>query len=485
MYIHASHTMRIFAKHFMYTELIHPEDTIVATATAGGVSALAIIRVSGERAFDICEKVFKGKKVSAQKSHSIIYGHIIAEDEIVDEVMLSIFRAPRSFTAENSVEISCHGSQYIQRRIIQLLVKHGARLAAPGEFTLRAYLNGRLDLAQAEAVGDIIAARNRSQLDIAMKQMRGRLSGQLQELRVKLLDFISLLELELDFGEEDVEFADREALYNRVNEMIRAIAPVKDSFRYGNAIKNGIPVAIIGRPNAGKSSLLNALLNDERAIVSEIAGTTRDTIEEEIHIEGVAFRFIDTAGIRETEDRIEKIGIGKALKKIDEAGMVIYIFDYSELSLTDVISDLEMIRNRNPHAGILILANKEDRAENKSKNETEKALIQSGFNGIVFCSLKQSAETAAEQVRASLWETAQLNAAEASSAIISNERHYHCLITADEALHEVIKLMDNKSSSDLIALEMKRAVQSIGDITGLISNEEILGNIFGKFCIGK
>lgn len=485
MHIHASHSMRIFAKQSMYTELIHPEDTIVATATAGGVSALAIIRVSGERAFALCEKVFRGKKISAQKSHSIIYGHIIDEDEIVDEVMLSIFRAPKSFTSENSVEISCHGSQYIQRRIIQLLVKHGARLAAPGEFTLRAYLNGRLDLAQAEAVGDIIAAQNSSQLDIAMKQMRGGLSGQLKELRVKLLDFISLLELELDFGEEDVEFADRTALRARVNELIMAIAPVKDSFRYGNAIKNGIPVAIIGRPNAGKSSLLNALLNDERAIVSEIAGTTRDTIEEEIHIKGVSFRFIDTAGIRETDDSIEKIGIGKALKKIDEAGTVIYIFDFSELPAQEVVNDLVMIKNRNPHAGILILANKEDRAETNSKTDLEKILAQSDIQGILFCSLRQAAQKVAEEVRNSLWEKAQLNAAEASSAIISNERHYNCLLIADEALREVLQLMDNRASSDLIALEMKRAANAIGDITGLISNEEVLGNIFGKFCIGK
>ena len=469
----------------MYTKLIYPEDTIVAPATANGVSAIAVIRVSGSKAFELCEKIFTGKTLHTQKSHTIHYGHIVDGDEIIDEVMVSIFKAPKTFTAEDSVEISCHGSPYIQRRIVQVLVKQGARLAAPGEFTLRAYLNGRIDLAQAEAVGDIIASQNSSQLDIAMKQMRGGLSGHLQELRLKLLDFISLLELELDFGEEDVEFADRTQLRNRIEELLLAIKPIKESFRYGNAIKNGIPVAIVGRPNAGKSSLLNALLNDERAIVSEIAGTTRDTIEEEIHIQGVSFRFIDTAGIRQTEDTIEKIGIEKALKKIEEASMVIYIFDLSELTFEMLLKDLEMIREKNSSVSILILANKEDLAPETSKKLLKEKLEESSYSNVEFCSIKTSSEKSAEKVRTTLWNLSQLNTLEIGSTIISNERHYNCLVSADEALNSVIDLMNQKASSDILALEMKRGVQAIGDITGTISNEEVLGNIFGRFCIGK
>lgn len=469
----------------MYTKLIYPEDTIVAPATANGVSAIAVIRVSGTNAFELCEKIFTGKTLHSQKSHTIHYGHIVDGDEIIDEVMVSIFKAPKTFTAEDSVEISCHGSPYIQRRIVQILVKNGARLAAPGEFTLRAYLNGRIDLAQAEAVGDIIASQNSSQLDIAMKQMRGGLSGHLQVLRLKLLDFISLLELELDFGEEDVEFADRTQLRNRIEELLQAIKPIKESFRYGNAIKNGIPVAIVGRPNAGKSSLLNALLNDERAIVSEIAGTTRDTIEEEIHIQGVSFRFIDTAGIRQTEDTIEKIGIEKALKKIEEASMVIYIFDLSELTLEMLLKDLEMIREKNSSASILVLANKEDLAPEISKKLLKEKLEESNYLNVEFCSIKASSEKSAEKVRTTLWNLSQLNTIEIGSTIISNERHYNCLVLADEALHSVIDLMNQNASSDILALEMKRGVQAIGDITGTISNDEVLGNIFGRFCIGK
>ena len=468
----------------MHAAPVLPEDTIAAPATAGGMAALAIIRVSGSKAFEICDKVFRGKTLAGQKTHSIHYGHICDGEEVIDEVLVSIYRAPRSFTAENSVEISCHGSVYIQRRILQALVKYGARLATPGEFTMRAYLNGRIDLAQAEAIGDMIAARNRSQLDIALHQMRGGLSEHLQALRSRLLDFISLIELELDFGEEDVEFADRGQLRQQVDALMHAIRPLMDSFRYGNAIRNGIPVAIIGRPNAGKSSLLNALLNEDRAIVSEIAGTTRDTIEEEIHIRGVAFRFIDTAGIRDTEDRIEQIGIGKALKKIDEAGVLLYIFDLSELSPEQVLSDLNMMRSRNTKAPVLVIANKSD-LSHKAPDEIAKPLHNAGFEHIAFSTLRGETGSTAESIREQLWNLSHLQAAGEGDAIISNERHYQCLVQSNEALGEVLQLMDNKASSDLLALEMRRAVQAIGDITGLISNEEVLGNIFGKFCIGK
>jgi len=468
----------------MYTANIFPDDTIVAPATANGLAALGVIRVSGKNAFAIVNQVFKGKDLCKQATHTIHYGHIVDKDELIDEVLVSVFIGPKSFTAEDSIEISCHGSPYIQRQIVELLSRHGARLAEPGEFTMRAYLNGRLDLAQAEAVGDIIASENRSQLDLALKQMRGGLSNSLQILRVGLLDFISLIELELDFGEEDVEFADRSKLRTQVGDLMLAIRPLLDSFKYGNAIKNGIPVAIVGRPNAGKSSLLNALLSEERAIVSEIAGTTRDTIEEEIHIEGISFRFIDTAGIRSTEDKIEKIGIEKALQKISEAGIVLYIYDLSTISLEALKSDIEMVKSKNTKAHILALGNKLDQTPSLNTSELLSALNAEEVNQHFEISLNEVKYDVLEALRKMLWDMAQLNQ-NSSDTIVTNTRHYNCLKEAIEALEHVLVLMDQSASSDLLAFELKRAVNAIGDITGQISNDEVLGNIFGKFCIGK
>jgi tRNA modification GTPase len=349
---------------------------------------------------------------------------------------------------------------------------------------MRAYLNGRLDLAQAEAVGDIIASENRSQLDLALKQMRGGLSNSLQILRVGLLDFISLIELELDFGEEDVEFADRSKLRTQVGDLMLAIRPLLDSFKYGNAIKNGIPVAIVGRPNAGKSSLLNALLSEERAIVSEIAGTTRDTIEEEKHIEGISFRFIDTAGIRSTEDKIEKIGIEKAIQKITEASIVLYIYDLSTISLEALKSDIEMVKSKNSQAQVLVLGNKLDQTPSLNTSELLSALNAEEVNQHFEISLNEVKYDVLEALRKMLWDMAQLNQNSADT-IVTNTRHYNCLKEAIEALEHVLELMDQSASSDLLAFELKRAVNAIGDITGQISNDEVLGNIFGKFCIGK
>ena len=468
----------------MYTANIFPDDTIVAPATANGLAALGVIRVSGKNAFTIVNQVFKGKDLQKQATHTIHYGHIIDGAELIDEVLVSVFKGPKSFTAEDSIEISCHGSPYIQRQIVELLSRHGARLAEPGEFTMRAYLNGRLDLAQAEAVGDIIASENRSQLDLALKQMRGGLSNSLQILRVGLLDFISLIELELDFGEEDVEFADRSKLRAQVGELMLAIRPLLDSFKYGNAIKNGIPVAIVGRPNAGKSSLLNALLSEERAIVSEIAGTTRDTIEEEIHIEGISFRFIDTAGIRSTEDKIEKIGIEKAIQKITEASIVLYIYDLSTISLEALKFDIEMVKSKNTKAQILALGNKLDQKPSLNTSELLSALNAQEINHHFEISLNEAKFEVLHQLRKMLWDMAQLNQ-NSSDTIVTNTRHYNCLKEAIEALEHVLILMDQSASSDLLAFELKRAVYAIGDITGQISNDEVLGNIFGKFCIGK
>ena len=468
----------------MYTANIFPDDTIVAPATANGLAALGVIRVSGKNSFTIVNQVFKGKDLQKQATHTIHYGHIVDGEELIDEVLVSVFKGPKSFTAEDSIEISCHGSPYIQRQIVELLSRHGARLAEPGEFTMRAYLNGRLDLAQAEAVGDIIASENRSQLDLALKQMRGGLSNSLQILRVGLLDFISLIELELDFGEEDVEFADRSKLRAQVGDLMLAIRPLLDSFKYGNAIKNGIPVAIVGRPNAGKSSLLNSLLSEERAIVSEIAGTTRDTIEEEIHIEGISFRFIDTAGIRSTEDKIEKIGIEKAIQKITEASIVLYIYDLSTISLEALKFDIEMVKSKNTKAQILALGNKLDQKPSLNTSELLSALNAQEINHHFEISLNEAKFEVLHQLRKMLWDMAQLNQ-NSSDTIVTNTRHYNCLKEAIEALEHVLILMDQSASSDLLAFELKRAVYAIGDITGQISNDEVLGNIFGKFCIGK
>lgn len=468
----------------MYEELIQPEDTIVAIASAQGVGAIGLIRVSGDKAFDIVQKSFKGKTLADQTSHTIHYGHILDGNQILDEVMVSVFKAPRSFTTEDSVEISCHGSMYIQGEIVRLLVQNGARLAAPGEFTLRAYLNGRLDLAQAEAVGDIIASQNSSQLNLAMNQMRGGLSKKLNDLRERLLNFISLIELELDFGEEDVEFADRKELEQRINEMIAFITPMIDSFRLGNAIKNGIPVAIVGRPNAGKSSLLNALLEDDRAIVSDIAGTTRDTIEEEIHIKGISFRFIDTAGIRQTEDTIEKIGIEKAKKSIEKASLVLYIFDMSEMEGEEILEDLEMVRAHNSEARLVVIANKMDKSDAGKVKKIEE-LLNKNKTTYLTISLKTPNHEVVEPLRQRLHAEMQLGDLGGQSTVISSLRHHEYLVQSLTALRQSLDLLRSQTSGDILSFELRRAIESIGAITGTISNDEVLGNIFGKFCIGK
>lgn len=468
----------------MYEELVHPEDTIVAIASAQGIGAIGLIRVSGSDAFGIVQQVFKGKQLEQQLSHTVHYGHIVDENKVVDEVMVTIFKSPKSFTTEDSVEISCHGSMYIQSEIVRLLVQKGARLAAPGEFTLRAYLNGRIDLAQAEAVGDMIAAQNSSQLELAIHQMRGGLSRKLNELREKLLNFISLIELELDFGEEDVEFADRSELDERIREMMSFIQPMIDSFRLGNAIKNGIPVAIVGRPNAGKSSLLNALLEEDRAIVSDIAGTTRDTIEEEIHIKGISFRFIDTAGIRQTEDVIEKIGIEKAKQTIEKATLVIYIFDSSELSIEELNKDFQMLATHNAQAQILVIANKTDKLKDEQL-QTLTHFLEEKKTSYLTISLKEAQHRDTEKIRAELYDIMHLETLGASSTIISNLRHHESLKRSLESLEQSLALLRSKTSGDILSFELRRAIDAIGDITGTISNDEVLGNIFGKFCIGK
>jgi tRNA modification GTPase len=468
----------------MYTHKVHLKDCIVAIATAQGVGALGIVRLSGEGCFEICNKVFDGVDLSTQKSHSIHYGYIVDGQEKIDEVLISVFKGRKSFTAEDSIEISCHGSPYIQSKIVELLQKNGARLAEPGEFSLRAYLNGRIDLAQAEAVADMIAAQNQSQLNIAMNQMRGGLSKQLNELREKLLNFISLIELELDFGEEDVEFADRTELKQQLLNLKAFIRPMIESFQLGNAIKNGVPVAIIGKPNAGKSSLLNVLLNEDRAIVSDIAGTTRDTIEEEININNIAYRFIDTAGIRQTEDTIEKIGISKAFSSITKASAVIYIFDARNTSVEEINADIQAVFSHNPAVKLIVLGNKLDLLE-ENELETLNQFLDSLPHSHALIQLKTNLQEEVEKVKELLKALLPMEQLSSQSCIVSNQRHHSNLLSADESIDKVLELMAGGSSSDLIAFDMRRAVDAIGDITGTISNDEVLGNIFGKFCIGK
>ena len=461
----------------MYLQSIVPQDTIVAPATAPGQSAIAVIRVSGANAWEIVQMVFKGPNLLKKASHTLHYGFIVDGEQVIDEVMLTLMKGPKSFTAEDSVEISCHGSVYIQQEILRLLCSKGARLAEPGEFSLRAYLNGRIDLAQAEAVGDMIAAQNQAQLNMAFKQMRGGLSSEIQVLREQLLTFIALVELELDFGEEDVEFADRSSLLQQIASIQAHIQPLMDSFKYGNAIKQGIPVAIIGRPNAGKSSLLNLLLQEDRAIVSDIAGTTRDTIEEAIHIQGVSYRFIDTAGIRTTTDSIEQIGIEKALQKMASAEVVLYIFDVTQLSADDLAKDLQLIHERNPQAQCLVIANKADLlTETYSLPD-----YLSKRSDVIIGSTKSTELSISIQgalKRLNQWQGQ-------GNSIVYNARHFECLKTAQDALNQAKTMIDAQVSSDLLALELKTAANAIGDISGQISNDEVLGYIFGKFCIGK
>ncbi len=469
----------------MLHNFYNSDDTIAAIATAEGISAIGVIRISGKDAFAICNKIYKNKDLTQLQSHTIHYGFITEGDEVIDEVMMSIFQSPRSFTTEDSIEISAHGSPYILSRILQLLVNNGARLAQPGEFTMRAFMHGRLDLAQAEAVGDLIAAQNKVQAEVAIKQIRGGLSEDIKLLREQLLNFASLIELELDFGEEDVEFADRSQLNQLIEQILQHIDPIIQSFKYGNAIKNGIPVAIIGRPNAGKSSLLNLLLNEDRAIVSDIAGTTRDTIEEVLNIEGLPFRFIDTAGIRTTQDAIETIGIEKALKKIEEAQVVIYIFDMSNTSVEEINSDLEMIKAKNNQIHLMVLANKTDLINEAVKTNLLNTLNHIGYTDTLSIQANKAGENELVFLKSALHDSIKKGIVSEGQTILTNLRHYIALSEAREALQIVVEDLNGRLTSDMLALDIKRALNALGEVTGEISSQEILINIFGKFCIGK
>lgn len=454
------------------------QDTICALATPQGIGALGIIRVSGEKSVEIVNSIFKGKNLRAVHSHTLNYGYIVKEGEIIDEVIVSVFLAPRTFTAENLVEISCHGSSYILQEILNLLVKKGCRLALAGEFTQRAFLNGRIDLSQAEAVADLIASENKASHDLAISQMRGGFSSLLKELRIELLDLASLLELELDFSEEDVEFADRSQLLQLLNQILQEINPLIESFTYGNAIKNGVPVAIIGKPNAGKSTLLNALLNEERAIVSDIAGTTRDTIEESININGIQFRFIDTAGLRETQDAIEAIGVAKALEKANTASIILYLVDIETLSWKEVEADLNRLKRENVF--IILCLNKQDK--NIDIKNTELSKSTENKYPVIKISAKESINL--ELLKEEMYLYIEKQKA-SSQTIVNNTRHLSALLKAQESLELCKKGLQSGLSSELVAIDLRRALEALGEIIGQVSNDELLGNIFGKFCIGK
>jgi len=462
------------------------QDSIVALATPSGAGAIAVIRISGEAAISIGASVFrsvKGKDLLKQKSHTLHLGHIHDGEKILDEVLISIFKGPNSYTGENTVEISCHGSTFIQQQIIQLLLRKGCRMANAGEFTLRAFLNGKLDLSQAEAVADLISSDNEASHQIAMQQMRGGFSNEIAQLRQELLNFASLIELELDFAEEDVEFADRTQFRELINRIEFVLKRLIDSFAVGNVIKNGIPVAIVGEPNVGKSTLLNALLNEERAIVSDIAGTTRDTIEDELVIDGIGFRFIDTAGIRETQDVVESIGIKKTFEKIGQAQVVVYLIDNGQLvtdngRITEIKLEIEKIKNQFPLKPLIVIGNKVDKLD-----EAQIENLKSEILDILLISAKQN--IGVEDLKNTLLSFVNTGALRNNETIVTNTRHYDSLLKALEEIKKVNYGLQKNLSSDLMAIDIKEALYQFGLITGQVTNDELLGNIFANFCIGK
>jgi len=459
-------------------------DTIVALATASGAGAIAIIRLSGVKAIAIADSSFvsvKNKKsLSSQNTHTIHLGHIVDDKRTIDEVLVSVFKNPNSYTGEDVVEISCHGSLYIQQEIIQLFLRKGCRMANAGEFTLRAFLNGKLDLSQAEAVADLIASDNEASHQIAMQQMRGGFSSEIAKLREELMNFASLIELELDFAEEDVEFADRTQFKTLIERIGFVLKRLIDSFAVGNVIKNGIPVAIVGEPNVGKSTLLNALLNEERAIVSDIAGTTRDTIEDELVIEGIGFRFIDTAGIRETKDVVESIGIKKTFEKMEQAQVVVLLFSVEEFKTESkrLKVEIEKIKNRFPRKPLLIIANKID-----ALKDSEVKTLQSEFETVHLLSAKSG--LGIDELKEKLIGFVNTGALRNNETIVTNTRHYDSLLKAFEEIEKVKHGLESGLSGDLMAIDIRQALYHFGEITGEITSDDLLGNIFANFCIGK
>jgi len=463
-------------------------DTIIALATPNGVGAIAIIRLSGNNAIELVNKHFQSKygskNLNLVASHTIHLGNIVDNNQILDEVLVSVFKNPNSYTGENLVEINCHGSIYIQQKIIQLFIKNGARQAEGGEFTLRAFLNGKMDLSQAEAVADVIASNSEASHQIAIQQMRGGFSKDLYVLRQQLLDFASLIELELDFSEEDVEFADRTQLKKLIQELINKVKVLSDSFSMGNAFKNGIPVAIVGAPNVGKSTLLNTLLNEEKAIVSEIAGTTRDAIEDEISIKGVVFRFIDTAGIRDTQDYVENIGIKKTFENIEKAQLVLYLIDALEIQnskskIQNIKNVLKKLENDYPDKKIIPILNKTDLVKPTTVSNL-KAVVPN------LISLSAKDKTGIHKLSLQLADLMATGALSNNQTIVSNTRHFEALTNAYKALRDVSEGLTNDLSSDLLAIDIRESLRQLGSITGTFEvDRDLLGNIFQNFCVGK
>ncbi len=489
------------------------DDTIVALSTPAGEGAIGVIRLSGSEAISLVNGQFQGKDLSQQGSHTAHFGQIVDWDnKLLDEVVVTVFKGPNSYTGEDVVEVSCHGSPYIIQRLLELLTRGPARLAQPGEFTMRAFLNGKMDLSQAEGVADLIASRSASTHRIALQQMRGGVSKEIQSLRQKLLDFASLIELELDFGEEDVEFADRKELKNLVAGIRDLIAKLIQSFQLGNAIKNGVNTVIAGRPNAGKSTLLNALLQEDRAIVSDIAGTTRDTIEEVLNIQGVDFRLIDTAGIRDAADTIEAMGVERTLEKIRQSAVLVYVFDVILTQPSDVQADLEKLVTEDMQ--LLIVANKmdlnpytkfsdyfpkadgEEDERRETRDERRLALSVEGLEEPLAVSrgpytvenwvpVSAINEMNIEFLKEKLYEVALSQGLSAEGVIFTNARHVEALQRADQDLEGVLEGLSSGIPSDLVALDIRVAMQHLGEITGEVSTDDLLGNIFGRFCIGK
>ena len=460
----------------MINSLTGWDDTIVALATPPGIGAIAVIRLSGKESFKIINDLFPSKNISLQLPNTLQVGYLKQNNKILDEVVLSLFRSPKSYTGEDVIEISCHGSPFIQQQIIAACIENGARLAKPGEFTQRAFLNGKLDLAQAEAVADVIASNTEASHRAALHTMRGGFSTRLKELRERLIRFSALIELELDFSQEDVEFADRSAFYNLIAELTESTHQLINSFQLGNVIKNGVSVAIIGRPNAGKSTLLNTLLNENRAIVSDIPGTTRDTIEEVINIDGILFRLIDTAGLRQhTADTIEHAGVERSLEKMKQADLVIYLFDAGEKKSEVRNKKSELDKQQ---LNYLLVANKIDEL---GEGQVRKEL--SGVEKIIFISARQNLHT--EVLKEKMVDAVLKGKVQTENTIVTNARHYHALKEAAKSLNDIKAGLDNKLTGDLLALDIRRCLHYLGEITGQVSNEDTLDYIFSKFCIGK
>lgn len=456
------------------------DDTIIAPSSPSG-GAISLVRLSGPDAMKWAAEVSELDKLLSAASHTAHFGILKRDDgSMIDEVVMTVFRKPTSYTRQDIVEISCHGSDFIVQEILQRFLQLGARMATPGEFTMRAYMNGQMDLAQAESVADLIAAESRKAHDLALKQLRGGFSKEIRNLREQLIDFASLIELELDFGEEDVEFADRNNLVSTVEHIQQLIRRLIDSFQWGNAVKKGINTVIAGRPNAGKSTLLNALLKEERAIVSEIAGTTRDTIEESIVLEGVQFRLIDTAGLREAADQIEAIGVQRTYEKIEQSAVVLFIFDISQTTPQELKADIAPFIDQ-PYT-LIVVGNKSDLADNPER----KAYIQaSGIAKDHFITLSAKEESGLDELTDKLVQFTIAKGLDQSGAVVTNSRHYEALQKADEDLQRVLQGIQRGITSDFVAMDIRQALHHLGSITGEITTDDLLGNIFGKFCIGK